>query len=653
MNNKPKPTKNKTLQDGNDIYGSETSENFNNENESKMEGLTSISYTENNDRADITVNFYGAEYEVDSDEDCEASVPVDSEVVTTPAAPDLQSMLTNAVTETEQQIVREEYQLDPLSQKYLEAVDTALKNKIVNSDRKKAYTKAGISSAIVEGILSSHQDTLLLHRASQEVYKYTDGYFKRLLPAEIRKYLTDLIKITPALLPAFSGVSFLTNLTSAFKKEILTRVTEELELFEPKFLSNVVPYEDTLVFTTPEGLTFKEHDPKYRLAYKLPWKYTDDSKIPNTLAFLNFALSNNQQDILFIQAFIRCAMASNNTHGKFLELVGKSGTGKSTLTEIISAIVGRDNSMPISMRSLNKSRFGTATIADKQLTVINEVSKYKGDTGVFQDLVGGSASIEAERKGKDGFKFTYNGNVVTNGNYLIRNNDEMAALKRRRIIIRFDKVPKEPRLLFYDDGNNYTGELVEEIPKIMAWALELSESEAVEILKNAHNDPIQKTRLEESVAEINPVFEFVRDCFLVTRNCQDDEDNQSQIFPQDRWKYGSFSQIVEIPGEVRDRMGTGIIRKKTKESIPRDKRNYQANLPLIHLYRIWCNVHHYKVLLNKKQFTNQFKLALEHFGIEYKEVSDSGVQKIVGIETTWDNIFHLAEEAVFWKINQL
>lgn len=327
-------------------------------NELKMKELSSISYTENHDLPSI------------SDDLSDAEIIDITEVAAKPEDSDLQSMLVATVVETEKQIVEQEYELDALSRKYLEAVDEALKAKILNSDFKKAHTRAGISSAIVEAILISHKDTLLLHRASQEVYKYTDGYFKCLLQAEIRKYITDLIKITPVLVPAFNGVSFLTNLTSGFKKEVITRVIEELELFEPRFLSNVVPYDDVLVFTTPEGIALKQHDPKYRLAYKLPWKYTEDSNIPKTLSFLNFALSDNQQDILFIQAFIRCAMASNNTHGKFLELVGKSGTGKSTLTEIISAIVGRENSMPISMKSLNKGRFGTAIIADKQLLLL-------------------------------------------------------------------------------------------------------------------------------------------------------------------------------------------------------------------------------------------------------------------------------------------
>ena len=201
-------------------------------------------------------------------------------------------------------------------------------------------------------------------------------------------------------------------------------------------------------------------DPKYHEigaishAYE-PSRYPEDHKIREAgkgisrrtvedqiffNAWLDQAIPDPEDQEMLMQ-YIGYSMTLDTSAQKFLLIVGRGGTGKSTLLKLVEEIIGKENISSVSLQGLQE-RFTPATLflkqanicADIPLTALNEVDVLKKLTG--EDLIMG------ERKGMDAFFFRSRARLFFSANDIPYIAEKSNAFYRRMLIIKMDQQPE-------------------------------------------------------------------------------------------------------------------------------------------------------------------------------------------------------------------
>ena len=104
---------------------------------------------------------------------------------------------------------------------------------------------------------------------------------------------------------------------------------------------------------------------------------------------------------------------------KALFLIGPTSCGKSVILRFIGAVLGDENYSRVGMEQLGE-RFSKAELQGKIANIAGEISAGKISHKSFDNFksIVGRDSIQAERKGKDPFNFTFKGKLVFAGNLL-------------------------------------------------------------------------------------------------------------------------------------------------------------------------------------------------------------------------------------------
>lgn len=229
-----------------------------------------------------------------------------------------------------------------------------------------------------------------------------------------------------------------------------------------------------------DDLRLIPHDPARGNSWALPYDYEPAATCPNIEALL-FDRLGDESAVAVFRAFCRSLLTRERLKC-FLEITGPSNTGKSVLGNLLRALVGGKNTAAGTLQRIEDraQRFETAKLNGKRLAIFSECQDYSGRLEVLKALTGGD-SIGAEIKGGRHFDFTYSGGVVLVGNGPIRASDPSGAvINRRRSLI----VPKviastaERRLLEPDGADGWNGELADELPGLVNWALGMLPAEA-------------------------------------------------------------------------------------------------------------------------------------------------------------------------------
>jgi phage/plasmid-associated DNA primase len=226
------------------------------------------------------------------------------------------------------------------------------------------------------------------------------------------------------------------------------------------------------------------HDPEHGNTWALPFDYNHAATCPGIEKLLLDRLGDVSAVALF-RAYCR-ALLTGERLKCFLEITGPSNTGKSVLGNLLKALVGGRNTAACTLQRLEdrSQRFETAKLAGKRLAIFSECQDYSGQLQTLKALTGGDP-IPAEIKGGRHFDFTYSGGVLLVGNGPIRASDPTGAVINRRRSLSVTKVvpaSKERRLLDPDGSGGWSGELVDELPGMVNWALAMPAVEADQAL---------------------------------------------------------------------------------------------------------------------------------------------------------------------------
>lgn len=199
---------------------------------------------------------------------------------------------------------------------------------------------------------------------------------------------------------------------------------------------NLIPLANGVYdFITKELLP---HDPKYKFKYKLPVTYDAGATCPKTEAYFDQVLTPEQR--LTVEEWIGYYFLRDYRYKKAIIFVGEGDTGKTTLLEVISYLLGVDNLSSVSLHKMTADKFAAAHLYEKHGNIVDELSaKDITDTGNFKIATGGG-SISGEYKFGNQFsflnfsKFTFACNKIPD----VQDFDDEAYFNRW-MVIRFEK----------------------------------------------------------------------------------------------------------------------------------------------------------------------------------------------------------------------
>ena len=217
---------------------------------------------------------------------------------------------------------------------------------------------------------------------------------------EVLSYLNLLIKDNA--LP--SDANFI-----AFKNGIFNLDTKTLELFTPDVvITNKINYN-----YNPNAYSEVADNALDKLA----------CKDPNIRALLEEVIGY-------------CFYRRNELRKAFI-LTGEKNNGKSTYLDMISQLLGNENTTALDLGELG-DRFKTAELFGKLANIGDDIGdEFIANPAIFKKVVSGDR-VNAERKGKDPFDFACYAKQLFSANSIPRIKDKSGAVIDRLIIVPFD-----------------------------------------------------------------------------------------------------------------------------------------------------------------------------------------------------------------------
>ncbi len=251
------------------------------------------------------------------------------------------------------------------------------------------------------------------------------------------------------------------------------------------------------------------------------------------------AVKGDQGNYDLLRCLFWLVLTGDVSRQVYFEIVGKAGTGKGVLCEILSKMVGHQNQVSTSLSRLAGSRFELASLHRKRLIVLPDQKSYSGSCDDLKRISGGD-DLPLEFKGDPNIgNFKASGVLVVTANDFLRFSDEADALDRRRIPIKFDvKATEEEKLNHVD----FAGYLSETLPQWIDHILSLDRSWVYRTISN-RKELTHDARLEQML-EANPMAQWLSDCVVVSKGAKTsigDRDKHGSL-------YGSYSQYCGLHG---------------------------------------------------------------------------------------------------------
>lgn len=180
------------------------------------------------------------------------------------------------------------------------------------------------------------------------------------------------------------------------------------------------------------------HEAKYKFKYKFPIQYNPTATCPKTLAFLEQVLLPEQQTL--VQEWMGYYFYRNYMFKKAIIFVGEGDTGKTTLLEVITRMLGPKNISSVTLQKMSGDKFSAAHLYEKHGNIVDELSANDvEDTGAFK-MATGAGTITGEYKFGNQFSFQNFSKLTFACNRIpdVTDMDDIAYFNRW-MVVRFEK----------------------------------------------------------------------------------------------------------------------------------------------------------------------------------------------------------------------
>ncbi|MBW4419811.1 MAG: hypothetical protein KME13_11350 [Myxacorys californica WJT36-NPBG1] len=368
-----------------------------------------------------------------------------------------------------------------------------------NKTGKPITPKAGV----VDSVLSQfYQKTLSWNPDRTCFYRYgteTQGVWS----SESREFVEQLIKdeLNSNGLDCEYSADYVKSVYSLMSSSLACRNwSKELD-------SDLLPFQNGILrLSTRE---FSNHSPDHRLTWQLPYSYVPGATCEPIIDWLRESQNGDEKIVELLRAYLKAILCGRADLQRFIECVGKGGTGKSTYIRLAQALIGFRNCFVTELKQLEGNRFETAGIYGKRLVVITDSERYGGSVSILKALTGQDAlRLEEKRIQQKSEGFMPNAMVLIACNEPIQSADYTTGFTRRRLSIPFEnQIAKElQRDLISIGRNGVSGEFAEFLPGLVNWVLDMPDQQMFDLIKNTDvSVPSLNASRLESIVESNPL----------------------------------------------------------------------------------------------------------------------------------------------------
>jgi putative DNA primase/helicase len=286
----------------------------------------------------------------------------------------------------------------------------------------------------------------------------------------------------------------LTDILNLLKSDLLVKKWNQTR--------GLIPLQNGVLHKKTKKLS--PHSPGYRLTYCLPFAYDPAATCEPIVNWLRETVGQKEELVTFLLVYLNAIVNQRADLQRYLELIGPGGTGKSTYMKLASYLIGERNVHTTKHQILEESRFETANLAGKLLTLITEADQYVGAVNVLKAITGQDPLHYEQKMKQAGEGFIYEGMVITAGNEPSRSTDYTSGLARRKIPVWFRNfIPSEER-------RDLDSEFKEYLPGLLNLVLTYSDEEVTSWLRNAEKKcPSLHEYHREMLCETNPIADWL------------------------------------------------------------------------------------------------------------------------------------------------
>lgn len=344
--------------------------------------------------------------------------------------------------------------------------------------------------------------------------------------------------------------SFITNVMNFLKPLLMLD-----EVIPPEF---TIPFRNGLFFLQTKSLVaFK---PEFFCTFTLPCDYDAEALCCKIDHFLNQCVAPHHDMVELLYAIFGLALTRNSSYQLFFEIVGPGGSGKSSLINLLIAILGKNNVLVTDLHTLEHSRFESASLKGKCAVVITEGERFSEKSSMLKRIVGGDLLRYERKYEQPGEGFYCRAIVLIASNELIVHSDSSSGLFRRRVLIPFNnKVAASHRrdLLSFSYDGTIQGDFVSELPGFVNKIIQKLEPSNFAKLDTVLRNPLLLSGSSQSVlASIsdNSVFSFIKEWIIFNpifmtqlgaKNTRGTVDLTSDILNLDEGLYRRYCEFCE------------------------------------------------------------------------------------------------------------
>ena len=221
-------------------------------------------------------------------------------------------------------------------------------------------------------------------------------------------------------------LSYINEVLGLIKIDTYTDPADFIEKPGIIVVKNGVLHLDTMELT--------EHSHTHHAKAALPVEYDPDATCPTTLKFLGDVIPDAVDTF---QEWLGYHLYKDMIYHKAAMFIGDGANGKTTLQDVMNALLGPDNVSHVNLYKLVEGRFSTVELYGKLANISPEIAASElKRTGAFKSLTGHDR-VMAEKKYKDPFYFTNYAKMTFLCNQLPTTPDQSRAFFRRWLLFVF------------------------------------------------------------------------------------------------------------------------------------------------------------------------------------------------------------------------
>lgn len=250
------------------------------------------------------------------------------------------------------------------------------------------------------------------------------------------------------------------------------------------------------------------HTPAYFNGYSLNFDYDPEAVCPRWDGFLESIWPGDQGSKDLLQEWFGCVIVGDFTHEKLMMIIGVTRSGKGTVGETLTNLLGKNNVSGPSLGDFT-TQFGLQSTVGKPLAFIGDARNSRSVdinrvTEKMLSITSGDP-VQVDRKNKESWNGKLNTHIMMAANQLLNFKDNSDAIMGRMLLLETNVsfLGREDKTLKRDLASE------KELAGIFNWALEGYQR----LSRNGQfTEPEASAELREEMAEkTNPMGPFIQE----------------------------------------------------------------------------------------------------------------------------------------------